>query len=124
MKIYEKFRAKLDNPDINSLEVTPEEFSELLKDPNTIFGPMKPKPPTSKIIKIIRYTKVKTGLFSSDMRIIHEHQETHYDYQDETFLQEMIEYKRAEKKVSEIYFYGKRVILKDNSNSIPDLDIK
>lgn len=113
--IYDKFKGVIENPEIKTIEVTSEDFKHLLEDPNTCFGPMKPTPPVSKEISETRFKEVKTHPFRRQMLLEYERREVHYDYQDKEYLEQMREYKTKEKKVNELYYYGKRVVLKDDS---------
>ncbi len=121
--LYDKFRAQIDNPDIKSIEVTVDDFQEIIKDPATIFGPLKPQPPVSKVVNDIKYREVKIGFCKKEMQPEHEHKEIHYDFRDPDYLEDLREYKKQEKKINELYFYGKRVVLKETEKPGADLQI-
>lgn len=113
MNIEEKLKDRLNDPKIKYLEVNNDEWQEILCHPSCLAGKPKPKPPVKSKRDETKYEKVRTGPISWDTRVIHKSTFVEYDYSDPSYLKAMDEWLMNSKQVNCIYFYGKKVVLKD-----------
>lgn len=110
--IYRKLKPQIDDPKRLEIEVTAEEWDEVLSDPATLCGPTKPMPPIKSEKRVVEYQTVRTGLFSSDAKIKNESHSIEYDHQDPAYLKALDDWANKTQSARWIMFYGKKVVLK------------
>lgn len=114
-KLAKKYKKILDDPNSKTLEVPSEEFNQILSDPATLCGYPKPEPPIRSSRRDTVYKEVRTGIFSKSVEKMHESEMLEYDYKDPSYLRAIDLWLSNAKKTNSIYFYGKKVVLKDDS---------
>lgn len=113
MSIAEKLKPRLEK-DPDKIEVTPDEFQQLLSEPDTIVRSSKPKPPIKSEKTETHLVKERVGFFFKPKETRHEVSFTEYDNDDPHYLKKLAEWEAQDKTVNEVYYRGKRVVIVDS----------